>query len=165
MTNEPAPRIEAATKEFLESPCSLIVGTVDDDGIPDGTRAWAVDVVDDGRRLRVLIATNADATIANLRAGGRIALTATDFVTLDSVQVKGRAEGVEARTAADQVRFDENCARCVGILVEADRASEDAVWRFLPPGVVACVMTVEEVFDQTPGPAAGTQLAPVRTAP
>jgi predicted pyridoxine 5'-phosphate oxidase superfamily flavin-nucleotide-binding protein len=163
MTNQPGPRIEAATKDFLESPCSLIVGTVDDDGLPDGTRAWAVDVVDDGRRLRVLIATNADATIANLRANGRIAVTATNFVTLDSVQVKGRAEAVEERTAADQIRFDENCARCVGILVEADRAAEDSVWRFIPPGVVACVMTVEEVFDQTPGPAAGTQLAPVRT--
>src|SRR6516225_5617168 len=107
MTNEPGPRIEATTKDFLESPCSLIVGTVDDDGLPDGTRAWAVDVVDDGRRLRVLIATNADATIANLRANGRIAVTATNFVTLDSVQVKGRAEAVEERTAADQIRFDE----------------------------------------------------------
>jgi predicted pyridoxine 5'-phosphate oxidase superfamily flavin-nucleotide-binding protein len=159
------PLIDHATKAFLEAPGSLIVGTVDDDGQPDATRAWAVDVLPDGQRLRLLIAVNADATLANLRANGRIALTVTDFVTLASTQVKGHVAVVEARSSADQIRFEANCARCVQILSDIDRAPEDVVWRFVPPGVVACVMTVEQVFDQTPGPAAGAQLAPVRAAP
>ncbi|HZP31558.1 MAG TPA: pyridoxamine 5'-phosphate oxidase family protein [Acidimicrobiia bacterium] len=151
--------IDAAAKEFLEAPCSLIVGTVDDDGLPDATRAWAVDVEADGR-LRVLLTANADVALANLRANGRIALTATDFVTLDSMQVKGHVTAVEPRTSADEVRFDSNWARCIAVLVDADLAAAEVIERFAPPGVVACVMVVEAIFDQTPGPAAGTRLAP-----
>ena len=48
------------------------------------------------------------------------------------------------------------------IIAEIDRAPAEMVWRMLPPEVVACVMTVEEVYDQTPGPAAGAQLAPAK---
>jgi hypothetical protein len=50
------------------------------------------------------------------------------------------------------------------ILVEIDHTTDEVVRRFMPPGVIACVMTVEQVFDQTPGPAAGTQLAPIGVA-
>ena len=148
----------------MEAPCSLIVGPVDDDGHPDAKRAWAVDVAPDGRRLRVLIATNADACLANLRANGRLALTATDFVTLDSVQLKGHVVAVEPRTSADRVRFEANCARCIQLLVEVDHAPADVVWRFVPSDVVACTMTVDEIYDQTPGPAAGAQVAPTQAA-
>ena len=41
---------------LLESPCSLIVGTVDADGLPDASRAWGLEVLDD-RHLRVLLST------------------------------------------------------------------------------------------------------------
>lgn len=159
------PLIDDELRAFVESPCSLIVGTVDGDGHPDATRAWGVEVLPGARRLRVLLATNADTSLVNLRANGRIALTATNFVTNDSTQLKGHVTTVEARTSADQIRFEAYCARCVEILAEVDRAPRELISRMTPPGVVACVMTVEQVFDQTPGPAAGAQLAPVEAAP
>jgi hypothetical protein len=159
------PLIDDAAKAFLEAPCSLIVGTVDDGGQPDATRAWGLDVLPGGHGIRLLLAENALHSLANLRSNGRIAVTATDFVTLDSRQVKGRVTVVEERTSADVIRFDAYCARCMQLLVEIDHTTEDVVARFVPPGVVACVMTVEQVFDQTPGPAAGAQLAPTPVAP
>jgi predicted pyridoxine 5'-phosphate oxidase superfamily flavin-nucleotide-binding protein len=154
------PLIDDEVKAFIEAPCSLIVGTVDDDGLPDATRAWGVEVQPGGRQLRLLVATNADVTLANLTANGRIALTATDFLTNESTQLKGRVGAVEERTSADRIRFDAYCARCIQILTDVDRAPAELVGRMIPPGVVACMMTVEQVFDQTPGPAAGAQLAP-----
>src|SRR5690348_562758 len=104
------PLIDAEAKAFLEAPCSLIVGTVDDGGQPDATRAWALDVLPGGHEIRLLVGENATRSLTNLRSNGRIAVTATDFVTLDSRQVKGRATVVEERTSADQIRFDANCA-------------------------------------------------------
>src|SRR5689334_17806067 len=100
----------------MESPCSLIVGTVDAGGLPDATRGWGVQVQDGGTKVRVLLARNARISAANLAATGRIALTATNFRTLRSVQVKGVALIVEEASDSDRARFDEFCAGCVRTL-------------------------------------------------
>jgi hypothetical protein len=145
---------------LLESPCSLIVGTVDASGLPDATRGWGLEVLPGGERVRLLLSSNASTSHDNLRDTGAIALTATHFSTLVSVQLKGKAIGVEPATAEDRIRFDRFCAGCVHDLHELDGTPEESIWRIAPPGIVACVFTIEEVFDQTPGPAAGARLAP-----
>jgi predicted pyridoxine 5'-phosphate oxidase superfamily flavin-nucleotide-binding protein len=148
--------------EFLESPCSLIVGTVDPDGTPDASRAWGVEVLDD-RHLRVLLSTQAPVTRRNVERGGAIALTATHFSTFESVQVKGRATQVDEATAADRIRFERYCAGATRAIAEADGSPEELVDRFMTADVYACRITVDSVYDQTPGRSAGTQLAPVPT--
>jgi hypothetical protein len=155
------PVIEPERRQLLESPGALVVGTVDESRLPDATRGWGLEVLDDGAAVRVLLASNASATLANLRATGRIAVTATDIPTFESVQVKGRASSVEAPTAADRERFARFCDGVVKIVAEIDGTTEDMVARMIPVDVVACVVAVEEMFDQTPGPSAGTRLAPV----
>jgi hypothetical protein len=152
--------IEPEVVAQLESPCGLLVGSVDGDGVPDAIRAWGVEVLGPDR-LRVLVADNAHRTLANLRDGGRIALTTTHFLTLVSWQLKGRTTAIGPATAADRIRYDAFCAGCVQILHLADGTPEEIIWRIAPPGVVACEMVVEQVFDQTPGPEAGARVAPV----
>ena len=151
--------------ELMESACALIVGTVDDDGLPDATRGWGVQVLDGGTQVRLLLSASADVTVANLRSTGRIALTATHFTTLHSVQVKGTALAVEEATDADRARFEIFCAGCVRALHEMDDTPEALIWRFMPSGVVACIMTADELFDQTPGPGAGKCLTAARAKP
>ena len=157
--------MEAAIVELMESPCSLIVGTVDADGLPDATRGWGVLVLDGGAQIRLLLAANAAITLRNLRTTGRIALTATNFRTFDSVQVKGVALAVEEATDADRARFEKFCADCVRTLHEIDDTPEALIWRFMPSGVVACIMTADELFDQTPGPGAGKCLTSSKAKP
>lgn len=147
---------------FLESPCSLIVGTVDGDGLPDASRAWGIEVLDD-RHLRVLLSMQAPVTQRNVEQGGAIALTATHFLTFESVQVKGRATAVEAATATDRIRFERYCAGATRAIAESDGTPEELVARFITADVYACHMTVDSVYDQTPGRSAGTQLAPEAT--
>jgi predicted pyridoxine 5'-phosphate oxidase superfamily flavin-nucleotide-binding protein len=159
------PLIDDESRAFLESPCSLIVGTVDDDGLPEATRGWGVEVAAGGREVRLLLAENAAVTLANLATNGRIALTATHFVSLDSVQLKGHAVAVGPRTSADRIRFDAYCAGCVQVISEIDRVPAELVRRIVVADVVACVFAVEEVYDQTPGPAAGARLAPTPAVP
>lgn len=151
--------------ELMESPCSLIVGTVDADGLPDATRAWGVQVLDGATMVRLLLAENARVTAANLRSTKRIALTATDFATLESVQVKGIAVTVEAASDIDRVRFERFWNDCACTLHELDGTPVDTIRRMVPSGVFACVMTVDEIFNQTPGPEAGTRLATATVKP
>jgi hypothetical protein len=145
--------------EFLESPCSLIVGTLDAAGLPDASRAWGVEVLDD-RRLRVLLSTQAPVARRNVESGGALALTATHFLTFESVQLKGRATHVEHATPADRIRFDQYCSGATQAISEADGTPEELVARFMTDDVYACLVTIDSVFDQTPGRSAGTQLAP-----
>lgn len=151
--------IRSEQAELLESPCSLIVGTVDADRLPDASRAWGTEVLDD-RQVRVLLSTQAEVTRRNVEHGGAIAITATHFTTFQSVQLKGHAIHVEDATPADRIRFERYCAGAARAIAEADGAPEELVMRFMTESVYACVMTVEAVFDQTPGRSAGTQLAP-----
>ena len=151
--------------ELMESPCSLIVGTVDTDGLPDATRAWGVQVLDGGTKVRLLLAANARVTAANLRSTKRIALTATDFRTLDSVQVKGTAVTVEAASDIDRARFEKFWNDCACTLHELADTPVATIRRMVPSGVFACVMTVDEIFNQTPGPGAGTLLATAKVKP
>jgi len=151
--------IEAEVAEQLESPSSLLVGTVAADGMPDATRGWGVEVLGPDR-LRVLLSTEAARTLAVVADGGRLALTTTHFFTLVSWQLKGRALSVGEATAADRIRHDAFCAGCVRTIHEGDGSPEEIIWRMVPPGIVACEMVVEQVFDQTPGPGAGARVAP-----
>ena len=151
--------IEPDIVELIESPCAQIVGTVDADGLPDATRGWGAQLLDGGTKIRLLLASNAETSLRNLRSTRRIAFTATHFLTLHSVQVKGVALTVEEATETDRARFEEFCAGCVRMLEEMDGTPESLSRRFVPSGVVVCVLTVDELFDQTPGPGAGTRLA------
>ena len=143
---------------LLESGVSLIVGTVDGDGAPDATRAWGVRGDPDG--LRVLCDEAAGVSVANLRAGGRIAVTGVDVVTLRSIQVKGRALAVEAATADDRAVFREYCDEVVAAISRVQGVPPDLPRRLMPARLLAVTCSVDAVFDQTPGPSAGDQLAP-----
>jgi Pyridoxamine 5'-phosphate oxidase len=151
--------ITAETAELVESPCSLIVGTVDATGLPDASRAWGVEVIDDGH-VRLLLSTQAEVTRRNVERGGRVAVTATHFFTFESVQLKGVAIRIEEATPADRIRFDHYCSGAAAAIAESDGTPLERVMRFVTAGIYACTMTVEAVFDQTPGRSAGAQLAP-----
>ena len=155
--------IEPEAAELLESSCAMIVGTVDHDGLPEATRGWGLEVLGPSK-ARVLLSSNATTTLENLRTTGVIALTVTHFFTLVSFQLKGRALTVAPATAEDRIGFDRFCAGCIHAIHELDGTPEELIGRLMPPGIVACVMTVESVFDQTPGPSAGAKLAPVETS-
>jgi hypothetical protein len=151
--------IEPEVAELLESPCSLLVGTVSADGLPDAVRGWGAELLGPDR-VRVLLAADADRALANLADGGRIALTTTHFITAVSWQLKGVATSLEDAAAADRIRFDTYCSGCLQLLSVVQDTPEAVIARLLPTGVVACEMLVEQVFDQTPGPGAGARIAP-----
>lgn len=153
---------DEATREFVEGGCALIVGTVAPDGLPHATRGWGLDVLDDRGTVRLLLAADDEVTLQNLAAGGRIAITTADVPTLHSMQLKGRALGTEPATDADRARAGRFVDAFFHDITETEGVPRRLLERLLPEDYVACTVVVEELFNQTPGPAAGVRVGAPR---
>ena len=154
------PVFDADLVEFIESGCATIVGFVTVDGAPFATRAWGTTVLgDDPPRLRVLLGAGA-LSVAGRASSPRfaIAITGGDVRTLRSVQVKGTAHDLEPPTAADLERSRAYCDEFFATVEEVDGTPRSKMERLAPADLVACTVDVDELFDQTPGPAAGARL-------
>ncbi len=146
---------------LFEGASSLTVGSVDASGNPNATRAWGARLQPDGT-LRALVAAEALTARENLGTTRVIALCATDVPTLRAVQVKGRVVTVEDagpddRDLADRYRseFFRTCADVEGVPISR-------LLRLAPGGYFAVVLTIDELYDQTPGPGAGAAIALAR---
>ncbi len=142
---------------FLESGCALIVAVVDADLHPRANRGWGLDVLPEGR-VRLLLDADDVTTLDHLAQRDAIAITATSVRDLHSMQLKGHCEAVESATAEDRARVDRYCADFFADVVETDGFARALLQRLVPADYVACVVRVDAVFDQTPGPTAGTAL-------
>lgn len=141
--------------KLLESGSSLVVGTVDADGLPDATRAWGAWVLHDPERVRFLLPTESVRSLENLAGGGLVAMTASDVVTLRSIQIKGRALLVEPATRDDLDLCERYRDEFFGAVNETDAIALELLEQMVPSGYVAVECTVTAAFDQTPGPTAG----------
>ena len=148
------------TQTFLESGCALIVGTVGPDGAPHAGRGWGLELLDGdpGPRFRLLLDIEDERTIEHLADGGAIAVTATNVLTLRSIQLKGRATGPEAATPDDHRRAQRYIERFFADAHTVDQTPWTRFEAVLPAGYVACTVEVQERFDQTPGPGAGARI-------
>ena len=131
-----------------------MVGTVDDDGLPDVGRAWGIWLVGDAR-LRCLLPADAGRTLANLGGNGRIAICMTQVETLESIQLKGRGTVVGAADDDDFRRHSAYWDELLANLRRTDDATPEQVRNMTPDSFVAVEVDVECVFDATPGPCAG----------
>ncbi|HSM65391.1 MAG TPA: hypothetical protein VK860_03705 [Ilumatobacteraceae bacterium] len=143
---------------MLEAGAGLVVGTVSPDGVPRADRAWAASVVDAGaRRIRFVMSADDAAVVENLESG-MVSLTGADVRTYQSVQLKGRPVVVEAPTPADVELARLQSETFFEAVHLTDGNPLEGLRRMLPHQMVAVEMIVEETFDQTPGPAAGSAL-------
>jgi hypothetical protein len=150
--------LTAEAAALLQSPCSLIVGTVGPDGQPEATRGWSMHLTADHTQARLLLPSAARRTREQLEQTGVLAVTGTEVSTNVSIQVKGRALALEPETAADRERRTAYIRGFFDAVSEADGSPVELLQRLEPRGFYAVVMTIDAAFDQTPGPRAGRSL-------
>jgi len=138
---------------------SVIVGTVDADGIPTCCRGIAIASKDDFDTVTVYVpSATAQETVANVATTRRVAISCSHPLSHESVQIKGLTRGVRLAPAGDepfvQASLDEFGAvlEQIGLPLRVTRSV--AHWP-----AFAIDVSVEQVFDQTPGPKAGQAIA------
>ena len=147
------------TVGLLESGCSISVATVSPDGAPRASRGWGLTVLPDGARVRLLLDADDRTTIANLAGGGAIAVTGVAVPTQRAVQLKGQAdEPVATSDAGDLARAARHCESFFADVYSLEGTPVVLLERLRPTAFAACTVTVTDVYDQTPGPVAGSPL-------
>jgi len=151
--------LDPAVVGFIHGGVAVGVATRGDDLRPEFARGWGPEVSADGRSLRLCVAAPEGSRMrANLERNGAVAVGFSPPTIARAVQVKGVASRAGGPEAADlgwverHVRSFVAEAGRVGAPVELSRRM------FGGTGLVAVRFSIDEVFDQTPGPTAGRRL-------
>jgi hypothetical protein len=136
----------------------MFIGTVDADGMPSCCRAIALSTKDDFDTVTIYVpAATSQQTMANVATTRRAAIVCVEPLSHDSLQIKGVTRGVRLAPAEEKAFVAERLEDFAGVL--------DAIG--LPKRLTRSVahwpafaidVSVEQVFDQTPGPKAGNPL-------
>jgi hypothetical protein len=138
-----------------EGGMSIVVGSVDANGVATCCRGVAVATSDefDTVTIYVPVATSQE-TLANVATTRRLALLCTNPLDHLSIQMKGVSRGVRVAGDAEAPLLKQRLEEWVGVLdaigVPKHITRSSTHWP-----AFAIDMSVEEIFDQTPGPKAG----------
>jgi hypothetical protein len=146
-----------AIAAFLDSGVSMVGASANDDLEPEAFRMWGASL-GDGGVLRALVSSDAGETFQHVSEGTVLCMTFADPLNLRSVQVKGRSLGAaEPPGPGDLASMEgyEDALRPKSRLNGTPPALLEAI---RPRSVFVVSIVVEEAYDQTPGPSAGTRL-------
>ena len=151
-------------KTYLESGPSVVVGTRDMALVPEIARAWGVRVAEDGRSVDLCIPmATIGKTLENLASNGQLAVSFAVPISLYSVQMKGT--GIDAGEAdADDIAAVEHHREAFASLNERIGMPRNVIERFWRRELETSSLFVklhfvpEQIFNQTPGPSAGSEI-------
>jgi hypothetical protein len=141
-----------------------MVGTRDSELVPELVRAWGPRISGDRRRISVCVAAAASAkTIDNLNDNNRVAVTFAFPADSNAIQVWGRCTGTGRSHREDllAVRQHRDAFTRVNTGLGAPPAFIEALWQHElggSPDMITIRFVVDQIFNQTPGPGAGSAL-------
>jgi hypothetical protein len=157
--SELEPVLDPAMVEFIQGGVAVGVATRDDDLRPEFARGWGPEVSADGRSLRLCVTAPAGSPMrANLERNGAVAVGFSPPTIARAVQVKGVAGAVGEPETADLERVERHFRSFVAEAGRIGAPAELSQRMFVRTGLVAVQLSIDEVFDQTPGPTAGRRL-------
>lgn len=150
--------IDAQLAAFLRDGLGIHIGTRDEQLRPNGARALAVKVDDDGRHLTVYVPkAGAARVLRDLESNGQAAVNLGRPTDDRACQVKGIFQGARPARPAEKPHVLEQWSRYLDNLERIGIPRESTSnWTTWP--AVAVRIKVNAVFEQTPGPQAGTPL-------
>ncbi len=154
------PELEA----HIERGASVMVGTSDSGFVPELVRAWGPRVSRDRKHVTVCVALAAGVkTIENLRGNARVAVTFALPANSNAIQVWGRCIGTGRPHRDDLAAVQQHRETFVQVNKDIGVPPPfiEALWqRELAgsPVMVRIRFVAEQIFNQTPGPGAGSPL-------
>jgi hypothetical protein len=151
--------LDPAVVEFIHGGVAVGVATRDDDLKPVFARGWGPEVSLDGRSLRLCVAAPVGSQMrGNLVSNGAVAVGFSPPTIARAVQVKGVVAAAHEPDAADLERVERHVRSFVAEAERIGAPRELSERMFVGTGLVAVEFSIDEVFDQTPGPTAGRRL-------
>jgi len=151
--------VSAARRGLLAGPLAVQVAASGFRLEPHVSRAWGVDLDEGGSRVTLILL---DAQTHSLRRvlgeTRRIAVNATNPVTLESLQFKGEVLEIAEPDAAARAEVDRRVAQFAEALVSIGFDPAKMIGLSHPGPARRVVVAVRDVFEQTPGPRAGKRL-------
>ncbi len=144
---------------FVESGPSVLVGTRDQDLVPDAVRAVGLRVWPGSSQITVYLAAATSArAAANARSNRRMAVTVSHPPTHRTYQIKGVVLDVRDASADDRAVIEKYVDDFVDVLasVGLPRHITRSMNRW---PAFAVDLDIGEVFAQTPGPGAGSRMS------
>lgn len=150
--------ISERLRKCVQSGLSVIVATADSERVPATCRAVAMKTNDDFATVTVYIpAATSHETMANIATTRRLAVSCSEVSTHEATQIKGVTRAVRLAPKEDQA-FVRERIEAFALSLEAIGLPRHFTRRIAHWPAFAVDVTIEEVFDQTPGPKAGTPL-------
>jgi hypothetical protein len=151
--------LTSSIAELARDGAAVVVATRDSELRPCIARAWGIEILDGDGAMRLCIeAPSPSRTRDNLRPGAEIATTLSRPTTYRSAQVKGVVAELREPLAADLAVADEHHAAFVAEAQRVGMTASRAGRAFDRGALLSVSVTVHELYDQTPGPAAGGRL-------
>lgn len=142
---------------FLDSGVSMVGASANDELVPEAFRMWGASLGDHGV-LRALVSSDAGQTFEHMREGTRVCMTFADVLNLRSIQVKGRSVGAAGPPGPADLACMERYQEVLYPKSRLNGTPPALLEGIRPRSVFVVSIVVEEAYDQTPGPAAGTRL-------
>jgi hypothetical protein len=151
-------RVGEEVAELLSRGVAAIAATRSAELRPDLVRGWGIRVSEERDAIDLCLEVPDGSPVReNLADNGSLALTASLPTTYKSVQVKGVATEVREPSDDELAAVEEHVA-AFGREAAQVGLPPDGAQRLMGSGFVAVTLEVREVYDQTPGPAAGAPL-------
>jgi hypothetical protein len=141
-----------------------MLGSRDPELVPELVRAWGPRVSPDGKSVSLCVARGVSArTLDNLQDNGRVAATFASPGNSTAIQIWGRCIQTGPARRLDLAAVEAHRDAFVGLNkgLGVPRAFIEALWqRELAgsPRMVTIRFVAEQIFNQTPGPDAGSRL-------
>jgi hypothetical protein len=152
------PRISPELAVFLESGLSIHVATRDRQLWPESCVAVALRVHADRKHVDLFLPLpRSQSVLDNLADNNLVAFSGSEATTHRTVQLKGRSIAIEPESPADRSFIDAHLDRAVTMfdLVGVPYA---VTGRIVHTPAMRVTVDVAEIYQQTPGPDAGTPL-------
>ncbi|MGH8491905.1 MAG: hypothetical protein ACRERR_02185 [Moraxellaceae bacterium] len=146
---------------FMQSGISISVASRDVRRVPSLARAAGCHVSADHQQVTLLLLpTQARQLLADIAASGVIAVVYSSPNTNRTLQVKGRLLSLQEATPSDAGLAQQHREAFAKILIPLGYAHDlaFAVHCQNTTGMMAVVFSPTDIFEQTPGPKAGTRL-------
>jgi len=139
---------------------AIALGTRNSELQPAFVRGFGISLRNDGKALSVFISkTQAAQTLANLKENGRAALVAAHVGTLTTRQFKGAYVSHTDVGESDLPSVEKNLTEFIAICAKyfgEQMAAQFRAFNIFP--LIAVTFSIEDIFDQTPGPGAGKKI-------